>query len=472
MPGQYVVGVVSSVASAPESVQDAFVQAQQAGSIQAFQRTLDPGAGLSSLGGLRRGNLVLSPGPTGAAASLATTLTPGPDDETLFVSPSIFYPTAAILGQAEVITIGSGVERSNVDFRLRAVPSLTVSGIVTGPEGPSSGTLLQLLPSDAEALTRETGFETATAVSDAAGAFTFVGVTPGAYTIRVIRVPPRPEASIASSFTSIVQVGSSTIFSSTGPSVLPPLPNGPTYWASVPVSVTDRNLSGVFVTLRTGGRLTGHLEFIGAAEPPPATSYRQFSVAIDGSDGRSPGSSAAVASLGRGQINANGELETYQLPAGKYIVRGVGSLPGWTFAGAWLEGQDISATPFEMRGTDVGNIILRFTDKPPELAGTVRAEAGATDVTATVLLFPADRRAWTDYGTTSRRFRSTETAPGGTFTFTGMAEGDYNVVAIRDGLPAEWQDPVYLQKIAPVATRVTISANDRKIQDLRVSVVR
>jgi hypothetical protein len=429
---------------------------------------MDPGAGLSSLGGLRRGNLVLS---TGTGANVPATLTPGPDDETLFVSPSIFYPTGATLAQAEVITIASGMERPNIDFRLHAVRSLTVSGSVTGPDGPSAGTLLQLLPPGAEALTRETGFETATAVSDAAGAFTFAGVTPGAYTIRVIRVPPRPESSL-SSFTSVVQVGSSTIFSSSGPSILPPLPSGPTYWAAVPVSVTDRNVSNVQVTLGTGGRLGGHLEFSGTAEKPPAITYRQLSVAVDASDGRSPGSSAAVVAIGRGQINANGELETYQLPAGKYLLRVVGSLPGWTFAGAWLEGRDISASPFETTGADVGNIILRFTDKPPELVGTVRAEAGATDVTATVLLFPADSRAWTDYGMTSRRFRSMETAPSGAFTLTGMAEGEYNLVAIRDGLPAEWQDPVYLQKIAAVATKITISENERKVQDLRVSVGR
>ena len=46
------------------------------------------------------------------------------------------------------------------------------------------------------------------------------------------------------------------------------LPNLPTLWADTPVVVGDRNLDEAIVTLQTGFRIRGRIEFEGAAQKP------------------------------------------------------------------------------------------------------------------------------------------------------------------------------------------------------------
>jgi hypothetical protein len=344
-----------------------------------------------------------------------------------------------------------------------------VSGTVTGLDGPSSNTSVQLLPSGVELLNREYSFEAATAVTDRSGGFTFAGVTPGQYMVRVLRPPPRPQTDMGA--TSVVQVGTSTITSFTAPPTQPPIPDDPTFWAAVPVSVGTTDVRGVDVALRTGARISGRVEFNGATAKPTGDRLAQIGVIVDAADGRSTGAVSAAVLLNRGRIDADGTLRTYQLPAGRYLVRVAGTVPGWTFAGAWHDGRDVSAEPLEVTGSDVSNVVLKFTDRPAELAGTVRDESRAVVTAGTVLLFPTNDRTWTDYGTSSRRFRSAVLGTTGTYKFAAVADGDYFVVAIHE-LPPEWQDPVFLEKAAAAATRLTIVEGDRKTQDLRRSVIR
>jgi hypothetical protein len=387
-----------------------------------------------------------------------------------FVYPTTFHPSAPTVAEANPMTVNAGEERGGIDFRLRPSPAVTVSGTVLGPEGPAPNTSVHLLPSGVELLSREYGFEAATAVSDRAGAFTFVGVTPGQYVIRVLRVPQRPQTT--STATTVVQVGTSTISSFTGSPIQPAIPDDPTLWAILPVSVGTTDVRGVDVALRPGARITGRVEFNGTTEKPTGDRLRAISVIVDAADGRSAGGGiTAQSTLSRGQIDANGGLRTYQLPAGKYLVRATGT-GGWTFAGAWHDGRDVSAVPLEVTGTDVSDVVLKFTDRPAELAGTVRDTNQTVATSGVVLLFPADSRAWTDYGPSARHFRSASLGPSGTYKFSAVAVGDYVMVAIGGGVPAEWQDPAFLKKAAAAAARVTIAEGDQKTQDLRKSVLR
>jgi hypothetical protein len=387
------------------------------------------------------------------------------------VYPSVYYPAAPTTSQAGVVSVAAGEERANIDFQLTPAPSLRVSGMVTGPDGPSSQTGLQLLPAGVEGLQRDYSFETATTISDANGAFTFLGVMPGQYTLRVLRAPPRP-VSANSGFSTVIQVGSTTIMSGGGPSIAPPIPMEPTLWASIPVSIGESDVSGVTVALHPGARVTGRVEFVGAAEKPAVDRLRQMLVAIDSSDGRSAGSLSVSVQIRTAQIDAQGRLNSYQLPADRYIVRVNGSPPGWTFKSAMLNGKDVSDTPFELGGEDVTGLVLTFTDEPSELSGAVRDDKGGADGSAAVLLFPADAPSWSDYGISARRLRTAATAKDGAYKFTNVPDGDYAIVAVRDEPPSDWQDPKMLQKYAAAASKITIVTGDKKVQDLKTSAVR
>jgi uncharacterized protein (DUF2141 family) len=474
LPGDYVAAFVTTQATVPVPLQDAYVQALGSGSSSEFSRTIDSGASIPPTAGVRVGALVLlsgADGPGQGGSNDAPRIAPFRDGGTLFVYPTVFYPRAATATQAGVITLGAGEERANVDFQLTPVSSSRVSGTVTGPDGASAHTALQLLPAGIEEISRENSYETATAVTDTTGAFTFLGVTPGQYTIRVLRVPPRP-VSADPGFTSVIQTGSgSTIFSGGGLSGPRPIPNEPTLWATLPVSVAESDVTGLAVSLRTGARVGGHVEFNGAAAKPEPDRLRQISISIESSDGRSTGSQSAF-TIRQAQIDADGRLNSYQLPAGRYIVRATGSVPGWTFARAMWNGQDVSDTPFDLGGNDVTDVVLTFTDHPSELAGTVRDDRGSNDPAALVLVFPPDSRAWTDYGTAPRRMKSVRVSKDGVYKFTGLPDGDYCVAAIHEDVTADWQDPKFLQRLAAVAVRVTIAEGEKKSQDLKTSQVR
>jgi len=468
VPGQYIVGVVSAVAAMPTDLYENYVQAVSSGTSSEFSRSVDPAASLSPGAAFRMGDQVVLPGMIGIGAAQSLPVAPE-DGARLFVYPTLFYPSVPTVTQAELISVAPGSERPNIDFQLRPAPSLTISGSVLGPDGPLPNTALQLLPSGAEVLQREYGFEAATTVSNRRGGFTFLGVVPGQYLIRVVRTPQRPQ-STSSGITSVVQVGSTTITSfSTVGQAQPPIPTEPTLSGALSVSVGQNDVSGLTVVLHPGARIAGRVEFNGSAQKPAPAALAQISLLVDPSDGHSAGSLSSNSLLSRLQVDAQGLVHSYQFPAGKYTVRS-GGVVGWTFAGAFLDGKDVSVTPFEL-SADVEGLVVKYTDRPGELSGTVRDDSRAVDRSVGVLLFPADPREWRDYGLGARRFRSIATSTGGTYRLSNMADGDYFVVAVSDDIP-EWQDVSVLKKLAPLGVRVSISQGDKKVQDLKVGVLR
>jgi len=234
------------------------------------------------------------------------------------------------------------------------------------------------------------------------------------------------------------------------------------------VTVGDREVSGLTVTLQQGTRLSGRLEFDGAAERPAEDRLRLTSVQLERADAKQ--FSFNQFTLQRAVVEANGQFKTYQLPPGKYVIRAAG-LPGWTLRSAMVNGKDAADAPFDLADDEISNIVLTFTDKVTELNGGVRNSKGP-DPSGTVLLFPADSSLWIDHGSTPRRFRTARTGADSSYRFTGAVAGDYFLVAIPGGTPSDWLDPRYLQKLAAVATRLTVTEGEKRRQDLDTKEVR
>ena len=148
-PGDYVVGVVTSQATVPVSVQEAFEAARKNGSDAEFRRQLDRSGstvlgGLSFAGGGRRiGSWLLQGGTDFGSASVTN---PPGDDSRVFVYPTTFYPSAHLIGEATVLTVDAGEDRSGTDFHLKPVPTTRVSGRLVGGNGDDVNTALSLLP--------------------------------------------------------------------------------------------------------------------------------------------------------------------------------------------------------------------------------------------------------------------------------------------------------------------------------------
>jgi hypothetical protein len=317
-----------------------------------------------------------------------------------------------------------------------------VSGTVTGPDGPLMWNLA-LVPGGDD-LSIDTGLETATSISDAAGRFTFLGVPPGQYVLRSLKAAPAPSRGAPA----------------------PAVPPGPTLWASQPISVGTADVPDLVVTLRTGFRASGTVAFDDAAPQPSPDVVRRIVAAFESADGRP----SAGMTVNRGLVDGAGQLSSYELVPGRYYLRIVVPPPGWTLKSAMLEGRDISNVPVTVDRALRG-VVITFTNHPGELSGRVQTATGAADATASVLVFPADSALWVDYGISPRRLRIMRADREGAFQFAGLPAGDYFVAAIPDESAGEAWDSLVLQGLARLASRITLADGEHRSLSLKTVTV-
>jgi protocatechuate 3,4-dioxygenase beta subunit len=472
-PGDYGVAVVSSVSTMPAATVDAYFEVMMSGqsgvNSPLYRDLMSSGApSPSGTNGFRVGDFVVQPStPLGRSQ-----LPPAPsDDGKVLAYQTVYHPAATSVAQLSVITLASGEEKSGIDLQLRLVPTFRVSGTVSGPEGPVANMGVKLLPAIAEEFSTETGLEVANTATDAQGAFTFLGVPPGAYTLKVLKIP-RPFSTPMSEGMVMVSSGAGGVAFGTslgGPPATPPaLPTDPTLWATLPVSVSEANVSGLAISLRPGYRVTGRVEFEGTRDRPTPEQIQRMGVTLTPLDSRLSG----VVTPGR--ISPDGQFRTLGYTPGRYVINVSPGGPGleWTLKTATFGGRDVSDEPLEIAGNDVDGVVLVLTDRPTQLSGTVRNPQGQGDTQADVVVFPADHQRWKQYGVTSRRARSARATKTGAYSIQGLPAGDYYVVAVDSTSSREWQDPKFLEAASRIATRVTLLEGEKKTLDLKTSRIR
>jgi hypothetical protein len=373
--------------------------------------------------------------------------------------PTTFYPASPSAARATIAKLGAGEERTNLDFQLRPVRALQVSGTAIGPEGPMANLALTLVPVEADSLA--SALDTRTAFSNAGGAFTFQAVPPGQYTLRATRTP---RIAFGAGEATVIQQGGATIMTRTATVTgAPPLPTEPTLWAESPVAVGAADVTDLSVLLRPGIRVTGIVQFDGAAARPESTQLSSIAVTLEPADVR-PGGAGTV----RGRIEASGQFATMGVPAGRYFVRVAGAPQGWTFRGATQGGRDVTDTPMELESGDVSGITLVFTDRPIVLSGQVQADGGSPEG-ASVIVFPTDQNAWVGYGSAARRLRNVRADKTGAYTVPNLPAGEYFVAAVSDKMAADWQNPEFLASLTGDAVRVRLSDGQRATQNVKVA---
>jgi hypothetical protein len=369
-----------------------------------------------------------------------------------------FYPSALTAARADVVTIKPGDEHE-ADFTIKAVRTVTVSGMLTDSNGPAVSTLVTLVPAEAGDLVSP--IETANAVTDGSGHFQFSRVPAGQYSLRAVKSPRGAPGGDVQTF----QMGGATmvvrsVIRSDGGAV-PPLPADPTMWTDAPVAVGTSDIMDLAVTLRPGVRVGGRVEFIGSATRPTPDQYPTIGVTLIPADGK-PSAFPA-----RGRVEPSGMFTTMGVPAGKYVLQ-VDAPAGWILRGAMLDNRDISDAAVELRDADVDRVTITFTDKRTSVAGEVTTASGNPDGKATVILFPQDSTLWADSGPSPRRLKTTRPRGDGTYSMSVPA-GDYFVVAVSDTGSFEWNDPQFLAAIATSATKITVNEGESHAQALRTT---
>lgn len=455
MPGDYVACVLFNRHVVPIAA-GAGLQAAQSkpGGSRDLDRSLSGSGAPPVIGssGYRIGDHLLT------TSSGPRNLDPAPGAGGLQIYTSVCYPSAPTLQSASPITLKSGEDRTGITLPIRLVPALRILGTVNGPTGPMGYVGVHLLPAGAEDTSNEIQIEASSTLSDPSGAFGFVGVGPGNYTLRVtLQIPGTgPLTPIA--------VEGGTVFVSGGVSGV--LPTDPMLWARMPIAVSDTDVTGIAVTLQPGARLSGHVVFDGTRPAPTGEQIGRTQITFDAG-----GRTFDYFAVPRAKVETNAQFRSTGFVPGKYVVRATSGAPGWMLKSVMSGGRDVSDDPLEIETRDIDDVVVTFTDRPSEISGAVRDDNGAITTNADVVVFPAERSRWGEAGPGPRRGRSTRVSRTGTYSFIGLPPGDYIVAAIDAATSAGWQDPKRLDALSRSGVRVTIGESDKHVQDLKLQRV-
>lgn len=451
LPGDYVIAVLSSVLSEPA----ALAGAMSASGDRDYLRTmlpigtapiiLDRATGAVAGGRTLVGSLSLLPGLPGQEGAWR-------------VYPTTYHPGSTTRRGARMVRIAAGETRNEIDVIVRLTDSWQVSGTLMAPDGPAPWHGIHLVQAETE---DSPLVDVSTAVTDQAGGFTFLGVPPGQYIARVVRMPwptgPGARLGIAGGTGQIPYVANFSLAPTDGSA--PSLPKEPLLHASEPVNVGAGHLRDLIVTMRPGPRVTGRAHFEGSADLPTPEEWRAMNVQLQPANGRQD------PTFSPGLFTEDGRFATPSLWPGRYLIRAFGPAR-WTFKSATVAGREVSDSAIDITA-DLENVVITFTDKSGEISGTVR-DPNSSTVNATVLLFPDDPAGWVDYGRTSRRVTSASTDTNGRFTLTMPPDGGYCLVAIRDEDAENWRNPEVLARLARGAERIQVRGDTALSRNLQV----
>ena len=338
-----------------------------------------------------------------------------------------YYPGVISAAEAGKITVGPGQEVTGIDFQVQLVATATVSGLVTGADGPVP---VMLIPTDAGGMIRA---EMLRGSAAADGAFSIPNVPPGRYTA----------AARSGGRWDDPKMG------------------------TVPLTVSGQNVSGVTIALQDGVTVSGNITVESSGTPAPAD-YSVFRIDVPDVDPLPlPGGPGFG---GRGGGNAtgaraekNGAFSIGNLMPGKHYIRVTGQ-GSWTLKSVSIGAHDVTDQAVELRpDQDVDNVAVVLTDRATDLSGTVRDGIGTPVANVTVIAFSTDPQYWRAQ---SRRIQAVRTGATGAYRMHGLPPGDYQIIAVDDVETGEWYDPTYLDKIKDGAKSVSLDEGDKKTVDV------
>lgn len=347
------------------------------------------------------------------------------------------------------VKLEPGQDREGIALVARRVPTQSISGTLTVPGGSAASYALHLLPAS---IADYPLFDVATAVADASGAFTFYGIPAGNYLIRVVRVPAPKGPNLRASTASVDpnrKFVSMTVGGNPG-APPPPVDTEPLLFANQPVTVGEAPVRGLTIGLQQGVRITGRAVFTGTAPQPDPQSLPNLTVEALAANGFTP-YMARQYNLGR--FSADGTFTTPSLLPGQYVLYAATTTP-WTVKSVTAAGADVTGLPIDAM-SDVGDIVITYTDKPSTIRGNVN-DQGGSDSRASVLMFSARPEHWVNYGDSSVRLRSVRTSATGAFSMAAPPPGDYLLIAMPEDQVSDWRDPANLAALAPRAQRLAV----------------
>jgi hypothetical protein len=371
----------------------------------------------------------LTPGDYYVSASVRALPVDDPTTDAAGYAPT-YFPGTGNVAEAQRVTLGVGQELTNLSFALLPVRTVRVSGRATSAMGqPLSGGVVRLTPADATADTPIMPGGGGNVRSD--GTFTVTNVAPGSYTLTVAS-------------------GGFGRGRRRDTGVEPEI-------GSMPLTVTNEDLTGVHVVTTQGATLSGTVVAAqGATTPLPTSRIQVTTQPVP--FGRNPGGGTA-------RVEANGTFTLRGL-LGSRVIRVSGLPQDWMVQSITINGTDVSDRVFDFSGEqELRNARITVTDRVSEVNGTV-ATGNQPARDYTVVVFPEDNTKWPF---PSRYVRSGRPDQKGLFRIRALPPDErYLAVAVDYVEEGEAGDPEFLERIRASATRFALGEGETKALELKL----
>lgn len=232
--------------------------------------------------------------------------------------------------------------------------------------------------------------------------------------------------------------------------------DAPMLFASLPLTVEGRDITGKVLTLTHGATLSGRVRFASHGSPAPdITQLRLYAPLQDGSKfGGEP----------RGRMGSDGRFSLVGVDAGFRLIRAMQVPAPWSLERVTQQGRDITDTPISIQqGQKLQDVELTFTDSAPTVSGVVRSPSGRAIVDGLVVAFPVDRSLWR---ATSRHITSARTDWQGHYDIGPLPSGQYLLVSVSEYEEADLFERETLDQLSQKATSLTLSTGQKRALDL------
>lgn len=383
-------------------------------------------------------------------------------DASLKTLPITFYPGVTLAAQAERVRLASGEDKTGVDITMTAVRAARVSGRIVGASSSVTAAHLRLrVMTDSPEAAGITQIVPMLVQPD--GRFDFANVPPGNYVLEVNFRPGAQGGGPSGAALAFVGTRGQAMQPTQAPGQRmggPPDPALAPLWAHEPISVGDRDVTGLVIPLNRTLTVSGRLTFSGNAPAPPGP-LRGASAILTSVD------TGSAARSYFGQLQPDHTFQFIGVLPGRYVLAMNLSAPPWVVVKSVAsDGDDLTDVSIEIAGSDL-DLSVTVTDTTlGSISGRVAAQPGGAGEPTWVRMFPADRRFWAEPYAAPRRFRTATVMSDGTFTLASLPAGEYFLIAAAEGGNV-WIDAATLETLARTAERIRVSDGDKLVVEVR-----